>query len=164
MALCRNYLIAFLVHELGHIAAVVFCCGKWNRISLKISGAVISCSVRGYTQEICCTAAGPAASFLLMLLMFRMRPELALISGSLGAVNLLPIYPLDGGRILRAILMLKLDEDRVNIILSRFAFVVCSILMGVACWITAELQTGIWPVFVVLVLLCRIGCAEREER
>jgi Zn-dependent protease len=49
-------------------------------------------------QEAFCALAGPMGSFL-VLLMSEVLPEAALCGLFQGAYNLLPIYPLDGGRI-----------------------------------------------------------------
>lgn len=143
----------------------MLCCKIRIRcVSLGITGAVIRHEFCSYRQELVCAAAGPASSFLLSLTMCRNCPELAVLSAMLGAVNLLPIFPLDGGRILRSILFLLLEEEKVLRLMGRVTFVVCCVLMAAACCVTAALQAGIWPIFAALIVLWKVGCAGWSEK
>ena len=163
MELCALFLLAILVHELGHLLAMKLCGISIEHVSVKAAGAVIYGVFRSYRHELLCAAAGPVSSMLLAILSCRLLPVLSIASGLLGLVNLLPLYPLDGGRILRAALLMHGKEEIALRICSRTAFVLCGILMLGACWITVELQAGIWPIFAALVILCRAGEAWRSE-
>ncbi len=157
--LCLWFLLALAVHEIGHLLCMKCSGVQICRMRLTAAGAVISGRFSGYRQEIFCGAAGPWSSFLLCVLCFRRVPELAIVSGILGVVNLLPIYPLDGGRILYGVLMLRLEPDAADRILRIVTASVCCLLMVGACWAAAELQAGLWPVFAALVILWRVGLA-----
>lgn len=159
--LCIWFLASILCHELGHLLALRLCRAVLEGISLEMAGAVIQTSLAGYRQEILCAAAGPAANCLLGAAVLRLQPQLAVISLLLAAVNLLPLYPLDGGRILRAALLLHCSQEKAERILHVVTVGVCCILMVLACWITVELQAGLWPIFAALILLWRAG--EREK-
>ncbi len=164
LRICGCFLLAMTVHELAHLLAMKLCQIPALGVSLRLSGAMIRCGFCGYWQEAACAAAGPAASLALGFAVIRIAPQLAAVSLLLGMGNLLPVYPLDGGRILRAVLMKKLDEGLAASVLTRVTFVTCCVLMACACWLTAELQMGLWPVFAALVVLCRVGTVRWSDR
>jgi membrane-associated protease RseP (regulator of RpoE activity) len=112
-----------------------------------------------YRQEMLIAAAGPAASLVSGCVLLHIKPALFAISVILTAMNLLPIYPMDGGRILRSVLMLYVQEPIVSMVMRISAYSICGVLMVAACWVTAVYQAGIWPIFAVLMLLIRVGDA-----
>lgn len=128
-------------------------------VTLAAAGAVIEAVFCDYKKEIICAAAGPLAGALLGILLLRLVPDVALISFLLSAANLLPLYPLDGGRILRAA-MYSCFSDRADRIVHIITVTVCCILMVAACWGAVCLQMGLWPIFLALALLCRAGTRE----
>lgn len=162
--LCLWFLISLVFHEIGHLLVMHISGARICHIRLSAAGAVIQGGFVGYRQEQLCAAAGPVFSFLLSCCCFRPFPALAIVSGVLGLVNLLPIYPLDGGRILRTFLLLRMEQADAEKILRSVTAVVCYLLMIGACWTAAELQAGLWPVFAALVILWRVGQAGWQER
>lgn len=159
---CGCFLLGVLVHEAGHFMVLRLCGIPVTGISLGLCGAVMDTGCMSYRQEFLCAAAGPAASVLLGLPVLPFASMLGLISLGLAAVNLLPLYPLDGGRMLHAFLMLLLPQKRAERVLHTITVAVCLLLMVAACWVTVCLQAGIWPIFAALVLLWRIGGMEKQ--
>lgn len=111
--------LSILVHELGHaLTARAF--GAWSEITLQAFGGYATCSgkVLSRPRSFLVTAAGPVIQIVLGLgllfsgLLHRSPNEntdyflvtLMWISLFWAAINLLPILPLDGGRMLDAIL------------------------------------------------------------
>ena len=96
-------LLAAMVHELFHCIAVIAFGGQVLSLSLGVFGAKIEVSPMSPGREALCALAGPAGSFS-MLLIARHFPETALCGLIQGAYNLLPLYPLDGARVLQYLL------------------------------------------------------------
>lgn len=154
-----GFLLGIFCHELGHLAVMKICRTPVTELSLRFSGAVIQGQFRGYGQELACALAGPAASIMMSAITLRDIPEFAVINGLLAAVNLLPMYPLDGGRILRSTLHMWCDDERVERWIKNATYCTCGLLMLLACWLTAVRQAGIWPIFAALIILYRVGKA-----
>ncbi len=90
----------------------------------------------------------------------RIHADLAIVSGILSIFNLLPLYPLDGGRALQGFLLSVLGEGRGHRIMERVTFAACAFLMVGACWLTVWMQMGIWPIFAALTVLWKAGTSK----
>lgn len=94
---------AAAVHEMAHLAMILITGGSIQRISISITGARIHAFFPSNASEFVSSLAGPAGS-LLLLLTSPIFPRLSLCGMIQGLFNLIPIYPLDGGRMLKSIL------------------------------------------------------------
>ncbi len=123
-----------VLHELGHSFTGMHYGMKIRRILLMpIGGAAQFDSItRQPKQEIVMTLAGPAVNFVLAAILWPIvdmthwspdgSPASILEVGQyllvanivMGCFNLLPVFPMDGGRILRAILAIKLPYLRAT--------------------------------------------------
>lgn len=119
-------LASVLVHELAHAAAAARSGLKVSGITLQVFGGATELEghPRGAAIELRIALAGPFATLVLFVLflgtgqLLTAAPEpvvavtnnLALINGLLLAFNLIPAVPLDGGRILRAVLWAVWDR------------------------------------------------------
>ncbi|MBP3319163.1 MAG: site-2 protease family protein [Ruminiclostridium sp.] len=99
------FVLACAVHELGHLLAIHALGGRVGEFWLTGLGAVMTPRRRmfSYGEECLVALAGPGASLLLALLAAPVWETLAGLSLALGLFNLLPLAPLDGGRILGAV-------------------------------------------------------------
>lgn len=94
---------AALIHECCHLLALWAFHVPIMGIKIRTTGAEIQTAPIKAFEEFLCAAAGPAGSFLCLTL-YRPFPFLALCGFLQGIYNLLPIYPMDGGRMLRCIM------------------------------------------------------------
>ena len=151
------FLSAVILHEAGHFLALLLCRVPVLRIELGAAGAVMQTGLCSYGKELLCAAAGPLCSLLAMVGSIRCLPEFAVLNALLAVGNLLPVYPLDGGRILWAALLLRIEPERSRRIVRAVTGVTLCALMLLACWMTIVLQAGMWPVFAAMVVLRRAG-------
>mgnify|MGYP004610540773 CR=1 FL=1 len=93
------FLLAMTIHELGHMGAIALCGGRLRGLCLGARGAVIAVEGLSSRQELLCALAGPGAGLLLPAF-GRWLPMTALMALGHSLYNLLPVYPLDGGRAL----------------------------------------------------------------
>ena len=152
-------LLACAVHELGHVAAALAFGGRAERLSLTVVGAELSFSYRTpltYGQDSLVALAGPAANLLLGGLFFALGRHLpAVLSLGVGAFNLLPILPLDGGRVLHGLLAEKLDPDWADRLLTAIAGCLVGLLTG-AGFIAAAHYANVTLLLTALWLLTRV--------
>lgn len=138
--------VSCLVHELGHMAAVRLLGGRVRSIQLTGVGAVIHPSrdrLFSYGEECLTAAAGPAASFLLAGVAALWGRQFGgvdayLLTGlslALGVFNLLPAGPLDGGRILRALVSLVVGPDVGERVLNGATWGLGGVLAAAGVWV-----------------------------
>lgn len=106
------------VHEFCHYAAIRLTGGQVLKITLKGGGAVMETTPADPAAEALRAIAGPAGSFA-MAALIRWFPEAVLWGLVQGVYNLLPVYPLDGGRVMRCLFPGKVCDavERITVFL-----------------------------------------------
>ena len=97
--------VAALLHEGCHGLAIWLTGGKVLGITLGAGGMVMEIMPMSPQKELVCALAGPVGS-LLLAGMYPWMPLLAVCGLVQGLFNLIPIYPLDGGRAIRCAIAL----------------------------------------------------------
>lgn len=159
--------LAAILHECFHILAIRLCGNQILSIHIGLGGTTIETDVSGGTQELLCAMAGPFGSLLLLTLCHRF-PELALCAGTQGLFNLLPVYPLDGGRALGCLLTMLFPgkADRVGKWVAQAVFLLLTVI-GI--YGAVRLSLGLLPIFLTSflafkVILRKKPCKPRQIR
>ena len=141
------WFFATLVHELCHCLSLRLYGKEIERFSIGINGARIETQSLTDRQAIICALAGPIGG-LLLLLCAKAFPRLAICGFIQSAFNLIPVYPLDGGRAVRGIINMlfppKVADKICAVIEALF------LLGGVALSLTA---TFIWKLGIIPLIL-----------
>jgi Zn-dependent protease/CBS domain-containing protein len=158
--------VSVLLHELGHSVVAQRYRIVVRRITLFIFGGVseIASESPSARAEFWIAIAGPVVSFLLAGVFALLQPAvsaneqvfalakyLAYINATLAAFNLIPGFPLDGGRVLRAILWgITNDLRRATSIAANTGRVIAFgfILYGVWQIFGGNLTGGLWIAFI----------------
>ena len=130
-------LFACILHEAGHWVALS-CTGNGVRgFCLTLFGAKMEPEApMGLLQEFVAAAAGPAVN-LALAVMFSRLPGGSAFAGinlALGTFNLLPVGELDGGRMVRCILFLWLQDEPARRILRCLEFCFTAIFFCLGVW------------------------------
>ena len=130
-----------ILHELGHFFASSKLGYKLNKITLMPYGAIIKGDITElkYADECKIALAGPFINLLIacvFMAFWWFIPEVYAFSDlivfssiSLAVINLLPCYPLDGGRFLYATLALVFSRKKAKLIVKIIGFIFASLLL-----------------------------------
>lgn len=139
--------IAVSLHELGHSIAAAHYGYKLDTLELMPYGAVISGNIRGlkFKDEITVALAGPLLSLFIYVFFaavwwffpetYAFTDTAAYLSLSLAIINILPVFPLDGGRITLALLINNAGEKKAQKI-TKIISVCISVLLLLLCVIS----------------------------
>lgn len=158
-------LLVCAVHELGHVAVATALGGCVKGLSLTAIGAELSIDYDvplRYGQDSLVALAGPAANLLLgglfMILDWQLAAALTL---AVGGFNLLPVLPLDGGRVLYGLLADKLDPDWAERLITALSGCLVGALVGIG-MVAAVRYANVTLLITALWLLARVLHRGRE--
>lgn len=146
-----GWMSAIVIHELSHILAIKAMGIKIKRIGFGISGAIIETEPMKRCQEMLSALAGPVIGFS-PVFAGRYWPCLALCAFVQSVYNLLPIYPLDGGRALRCIACIAFGENKGRIIFRYVEVAMIFLILLCLLYCCCVFSLGIVP-FIILVLV-----------
>ena len=149
---------AALFHEFGHLAAIYMAGVQVNSVAIGFFGAQIHTGPLEKRAEFLCSAAGPAAS-LMLLSLCRICPKIALCALVQGMFNLLPVYPMDGGRMLHCLLR-RLFPRRADGIMRMVEYLIlCGILVLALSWLICR-KDGMLPALICAPVFSRLLAAK----
>lgn len=151
-------LLAAAVHELGHLAAIRIFGVHLESVSIGAAGARICTAPLDGRTEFFCAAAGPAAS-LLLLSLCHFFPKLAICGMVQGMFNLIPVHPMDGGRMLYCALR-RLCPRRAEEILHIVQNLILCLVSALFVMTAITGKTGFLPVFVGVMVISRAAISK----
>lgn len=151
-----------LIHELGHMTSGMILKLKPKSLSFMPFGISITFEAYGYRKlveikKIIVAIAGPLTNLIICIITAFLHidvrtKELIQYSNILIALfNLIPLYPLDGGRILKGIIKLKFEEMKSDEIVNRISNILIIILTAISSIIVLYLK-NIAILFVIMYL------------
>lgn len=97
-----GFVFAAAWHEICHYGALSLAGIRVHGLRIGVGGMVMDIPELTTGQEFICALAGPLGG-LLLLAFCRWFPEAGICALMQSAYNMLPLYPLDGGRVLRCL-------------------------------------------------------------
>lgn len=161
-------LVAAAFHEFCHLAAIRLCGGKVTGFSLDSGGAVITADQLSRGAELLCALAGPLGGAL-MLLTARWMPAVAVCAAAQSAYNLLPVFPLDGGRAFSCAAKLLLPPKAARYAISAVEWGAIALIGVGAVYASFWLGLGIMPLLLALAVIAKaksgkIPCKPERQR
>ena len=162
-----NYIIALILHELAHLFISLKCGYKLKQFKLSMFGVAVELDEKiDDKNSFAINIAGPVFNLFLCLVClssywlfpatFKVLNNFCIANLTLAVFNLLPIYPLDGGKIFASMFRNNKSYKFFDKIVRYFLSVICLVLFVVSCFYKAN-----WFLCVIAVFF--ITSKPREE-
>ena len=157
------FLAAMTVHELAHAAVLLLLGGRIESVRLSFAQVELRTGLLSDRTELWSTAAGPGINLLCGWLFRRWMPAFAAVSLLLALFNLLPVWPLDGGRLLRTLLRMRWGAAGVDASQTLGLLFGLGLLTG-AVFAARRWDAGVWPAVTAGALLVRLLRSRYAEK
>lgn len=162
-----SWMAAAVFHEFCHWVVLVLLKVDIYSVSIGLSGAEIETEHMMTHQEILSALAGPLGGVVLVLLI-RIFPQVAICALIQSLYNSIPIYPLDGGRVLRCAFFGLLEHRKASAICKTFEVAVIVLLAFTVAYAVIVYKLGIVPCVLVAFLLLKnktlkIPCKQTKQ-
>lgn len=168
-----------IIHELGHLLAGILLGMKPEKLEIMPYGIAVSFKLtpKDYNRKIKCgnqleikkilvALAGPFTNFIVILIVLQMNMSLfwilLIIYSNLLLIlfNLIPIYPLDGGRMVKAFLHIFLGKVKAERYTNLISFVTLIVITFIASIAIYEIKN----IAIFLIILVLWGIFIKEDR
>ena len=151
--------LAVTVHEMGHYLALGLCRVPIQALEIAPFGIRMHTGRLTNREALLCALAGPMAGLLLITLS-RFLPYTALCAFLQTIFNLLPVYPLDGGRALRAMLSLLTNRESTVYAVENLIFL---FIAGFGAYILSLLNLGLVQSVLLIGIFAQKFLANRRK-
>lgn len=156
-----SWMVAVAIHEIFHLVALTICGFPIVQIRLCAAGAEIDAQMQTGIRMAICAMAGPLSGFLLLPLVHSV-PRITICGLILSLSNLLPIFPMDGGRIAFGLLSYCLCENTAKSIMQYVQWATYAAIIGLLIFATIRLNMGIITLGTLIVILVKKYLANRS--
>lgn len=157
--------IFIILHEIGHIVSGIILGLKINKMEVNIAG--ISLEFKNYGKErkinnIIIDLAGPVVNLISAIIGIIVKSEIIVYANTmLFIINMLPIYPLDGGRVLKNIMLYKNSyKQTIKTIetISKYTLIILSIFASILILSFKNIS-----IFILIIYLWAVYIKERSK-
>lgn len=161
------WLIAVAVHELSHYLILRLCGVDVLTIRIRNIGIEMDTTPMTLWQEFICALAGPVGG-LLLLIPARYMPCTAICAFIQSVFNLIPIFPLDGGRALRCVLCRMFGANKGTQISKWIGCFGLIVIIICILYLAFTLDVYFLPIIITVltvfkVLAVKFPCKERKQ-
>lgn len=132
------FIISTLIHEVSHALIGIFLGLKLRKFCIMPFGFKITFEETGSykknaIKKFILAASGPFTNLCIMVIaiIFKLHSNIVYANLIIAIFNLIPIYPLDGGRLLKTILRGKKNPQQTNYIINKISNITIIILTAV---------------------------------
>ncbi len=161
------FILFTLIHEVTHALTGMILGLKLKKFWVMPFGFKITFEEKGTEgkreiKKLLIAIAGPLSNLCIMVfaIIFNLHTNIIYSNLIISVFNLIPIYPLDGGRILKSILNIKIDYQKTNYIINKISNITIIILTAA----TSVLVLYIKNIAIVAVLTYLWYIVVRENR
>ena len=133
------FILLTLIHEISHTLTGILLGLKIRKFSIMPFGFKIMFEETGSykknnIKKLIVAIVGPVTNLLIMIyaILFKLHSNIIYANLVIAIFNLIPIYPLDGGRILKSILKIKLNSKYANYIINKTSNITIIILTAIS--------------------------------
>lgn len=146
------WLISVAVHEVFHYAALMLCGCSVPYVQIGAFGAKMDTGPLTPGKEIICAAAGPLGGVFL-LLFINVAPLISVFGILHTVYNLIPVFPLDGGRVMHCLIRILAGTYTGSRIASILEYAVIAVLLVLATYGFVKFFLGPVPLICVIALM-----------
>ena len=147
-----SWLIAAVIHEIAHILFL-----KNHIVGIRIlpTGALLQTIPLTAAQECKAALIGPVASLLLCLL-FRIFPLVAFCGFIQFIFNILPVYPLDGGRSLYCVIKHRFGQKTACITMRYISMLLFAVLLLFSAYAALAWRTMLPALYLCILIIRKV--------